>query len=359
MNGDDEVWRPIPGWERLYEVSSLGNVRAGKARGHGRTPGYPLRPVRGSVGLCRDGVKQSIAISRLVALAFPEAAQTRPARRVEDERPLTPGELWRDVPGYEGLYEVSSLGRFRRGPERRRGSTPWWPVPIVNGKVRLTRDGKQRGFSAKRLAAKAWDPLVGGAQVLQHDDAVLRQAVELVVGAQQQALRQAAGEGEFPPGGTPTALLYAGGLTFDADAVRQIAEGDGLEEVDVDVGAAPDRAAVHSGLAPAGSAAPPGDNAGFVSPAELERMRAEHDREPAAPAEAFEKSWTDDELAEMGGHMIATFGRGPFEDDHPRVRKAARLARDRGFPAAHPERFRHDRARAARILAEIGSEPAP
>ena len=74
-------------------------------------------------------------------------------------------EEWRDVPGYEGLYQVSSLGRVR-APEKRdlRGhirkekpisqSTNWQGRPRVS----LRRDGTKRVHFVHRLVALAFVP---------------------------------------------------------------------------------------------------------------------------------------------------------------------------------------------------------
>ncbi len=71
---DGEEWRPVVGYERLYEVSSLGRVRTlggGKARTHGRilkaavgTTGY-LR-----VALSANNIAKTCKVHQLVAKAF-------------------------------------------------------------------------------------------------------------------------------------------------------------------------------------------------------------------------------------------------------------------------------------------------
>lgn len=71
-----------------------------------------------------------------------------------------PNEVWKDVEGYEGLYQVSSLGRIRSLDR----------VIIVKGKImspvnrngysriRLKKDGKGQNFSIHRLVASAFLP---------------------------------------------------------------------------------------------------------------------------------------------------------------------------------------------------------
>lgn len=70
-------------------------------------------------------------------------------------------ESWRPVVGYEGLYEVSDLGRVRRV------NAPNWRtwagriikvMPHASGysRVTLTRDGKQEAAAIHRLVARAF-----------------------------------------------------------------------------------------------------------------------------------------------------------------------------------------------------------
>ncbi len=77
--------------------------------------------------------------------------------------PQADGEEWRDVPGYEGLYLVSSLGRFYRLP--RRNTRNFYKGRLVSQsynakgylKVDLSgRNGKVWTARAHRLVARAF-----------------------------------------------------------------------------------------------------------------------------------------------------------------------------------------------------------
>ena len=71
----------------------------------------------------------------------------------------TTPEEWRDVPGYEGVYSVSSLGRVRRerrGPHTRIG---YILTPRLNRgyyRLTLTRDGQELRHFVHRLVAAAF-----------------------------------------------------------------------------------------------------------------------------------------------------------------------------------------------------------
>ena len=80
-------------------------------------------------------------------------------------------EHWKDIPGYEGLYEASDMGRIR-SPEGKTTANARYPVrvwreriihPKVTGKagrkdarVELWKDGAHKTHLVARLVASAW-----------------------------------------------------------------------------------------------------------------------------------------------------------------------------------------------------------
>lgn len=68
-------WRPVPGYEGLYEVSDLGSIRNVRSS-QGRTAGYVLSPQSNprtgcaSVRLYGPDGGKTAAVARLVARAF-------------------------------------------------------------------------------------------------------------------------------------------------------------------------------------------------------------------------------------------------------------------------------------------------
>lgn len=84
-----EVWRPIPGYEGSYEVSSEGRIRTidrtfitvSGAKQRKRSRLMELMPARGGylrVCLYRDGVGQGAQVHRLVAAAFLSNPEGKP-----------------------------------------------------------------------------------------------------------------------------------------------------------------------------------------------------------------------------------------------------------------------------------------
>jgi hypothetical protein len=85
---EKEVWKDIEGYEGLYQVSSLGNVKSlGRRKSVAEKGGYynlgdinlRLGNRRGykSVTLCKDGIPKPFAVHRLVAFAFLENKENK------------------------------------------------------------------------------------------------------------------------------------------------------------------------------------------------------------------------------------------------------------------------------------------
>lgn len=74
-------------------------------------------------------------------------------------------EVWKDIKGYEGLYQVSNLGRVKRLPRLRKnrwGKSSFYPEELMalclDGKkyqfVKLQKNGKRKQFKVHRLVAE-------------------------------------------------------------------------------------------------------------------------------------------------------------------------------------------------------------
>lgn len=75
-------------------------------------------------------------------------------------------EEWRPIVGYEGLYEVSNLGRVRRASWKIVHGTDFKGYRRIN----LTKDGKQKTFLIHRLVAEAFIPNEHEYRVINHKD---------------------------------------------------------------------------------------------------------------------------------------------------------------------------------------------
>lgn len=89
-------------------------------------------------------------------------------------------EIWKDIPGYEGYYQVSSLGRVRSMDRVVKGR---WGHRLQRGammklgqdfdgylELGLTKDGKQRDYRVNRLVAITFIPNPRNLPVVHHKD---------------------------------------------------------------------------------------------------------------------------------------------------------------------------------------------
>lgn len=92
-----EIWKDIVGYEGLYQVSNLGNVK--RLKGYkGRGKGYiveehfiqPSINSRGyqNVVLCKNGKTKTFSMHRLVAIAFLDNSNNLPQVNHKDENKL-------------------------------------------------------------------------------------------------------------------------------------------------------------------------------------------------------------------------------------------------------------------------------
>lgn len=79
----DEIWKPIQGYEGIYDVSNYGRVRSHDYYKKGVTQILQTQATKGyyvKVGLRKDGQKRYYRVHRLVAIAFlppPQEGQTQ------------------------------------------------------------------------------------------------------------------------------------------------------------------------------------------------------------------------------------------------------------------------------------------
>lgn len=141
-----ETWRPVVGYEGLYEVSSYGRVRSldryetvrcTTCINHSRFRSGRLLKllINGNIPvcvLCKDSVPKPVSVCKLVAESFiPNPNQYdcvlhkdgNKSNNHLDNLTWAPteyicgnnitDEVWRPIPYYEDLYEVSNTGRVR------------------------------------------------------------------------------------------------------------------------------------------------------------------------------------------------------------------------------------------------------
>ena len=82
----NEIWKPILGYENLYNISNLGNVFSIQSKRNIKqtknSKGYLI------VGLCKNKKRKSCLIHRLVAEAYIDNPNKLPEINHKDENPL-------------------------------------------------------------------------------------------------------------------------------------------------------------------------------------------------------------------------------------------------------------------------------
>lgn len=82
-------------------------------------------------------------------------------------------EIWKDIDGYEGLYQVSNLGNVRSLNWRKRGIARNLYLKKQNRgylHVELAKDGKRKAFTVHRLVANAFLENPNGHPIINHKD---------------------------------------------------------------------------------------------------------------------------------------------------------------------------------------------
>lgn len=145
ISEENEVWKDIPNYEDLYMISTLGRILAKEKLVHN---GYDFVPKpcrllkvsesdnRKSIQLYRDGKSKKFSISKLLTKCFLPCPDKNYILKFKDKNPLNcvvdnliwcpkvdrhaqfitddlEGEVWKDIPGYEGYYAASNKGRIK------------------------------------------------------------------------------------------------------------------------------------------------------------------------------------------------------------------------------------------------------
>ena len=88
-------------------------------------------------------------------------------------------EIWKDIKGYEGLYQVSNLGRIKSLKRYRKNNKSGYVQEekiIKTNKtkkyeqVRLSKDGKAKTYTIHRIVAKAFLDKIAGKEYVNHKD---------------------------------------------------------------------------------------------------------------------------------------------------------------------------------------------
>lgn len=189
---EGEEWRDVGGYEGLYKVSSFGRVISLSKYVNNRFKDIYKAPKllsphnngasTQSVSLSKDGINRKYHIPMLVASTFiPNPNNSKVVRMKDDnnknyhasnlewvvvkdkrkkyDTSSLEGEIWKDIPQYEGLYKISSLGRVISSYSRKILS------PNITGQkgkgyyaITLVKGRSKKRFYIHKLVALAFIP---------------------------------------------------------------------------------------------------------------------------------------------------------------------------------------------------------
>lgn len=172
----EEQWIKLAQFDNNYEVSNLGRVRSLAKYQSGRILVCHDRSSRNSVNLTYNNHVTSHYVDELVASLhcssyFPFCKvihldgdtynDTATNLICVDSVPDLRGEEWKDIPGLEGLYQVSNIGRIKR-VDKFRGH-PDRIVPLYTdydgyNTITICHQNVSYGFRVHRLVATLWIP---------------------------------------------------------------------------------------------------------------------------------------------------------------------------------------------------------
>ena len=114
----EEIWKDIKGYEGLYQLSNMGNVRSLTRKATTKN-GY-VQHINGCavnvkkhrnlryVRLNKDGLRKQYTVEKLLKDLFPEyySQSQNGIKNIE-------GEIWKDIKGFNGVYQCSNKGRIK------------------------------------------------------------------------------------------------------------------------------------------------------------------------------------------------------------------------------------------------------
>ena len=168
---EGEFWVPIPEFEQLYKVSNYGRVKSLDRTKMQKHPNgkliehtYKGRLIKldfssnkfGSVNLYDRSRKVTYSIYHLVLDIFGQVHADSFFYGINYILSYS-GEIWKDVEGYESLYQISNFGRIRKFSKNRILILSVWDSDGYNS-ITLSKDNSPLSFLVHRLVAQAFIP---------------------------------------------------------------------------------------------------------------------------------------------------------------------------------------------------------
>lgn len=144
LENSDEIWRDIPTYEGLYQVSNFGRVKSLGRFGYNLFLGRYwrreriLRPHKHSNGyidveLCKDGIKTKFLVHRLVARAFIPNPENKPlVDHIDTDRTNNRAENLRWVDRFQILHKPLTMAKYRAAMALQRGGKNHKARSVIN-----------------------------------------------------------------------------------------------------------------------------------------------------------------------------------------------------------------------------------
>lgn len=175
-----EIWRNIPGYDGVYKISNLGNVRStdryvNSSRGKRLVKGSILRPTNNGhgyliIGLASQGHKKNHYIHRLVAQCFLENALNLPVVNHIDRN--TRNNAVDNLEWCTTKENINhSIINLRKPKSKAKTTTGHKYINLRNGRYRLNMKGvTDRSFLTLAEALSAREVLLDGKKYIAYPE---------------------------------------------------------------------------------------------------------------------------------------------------------------------------------------------
>lgn len=175
---ENEIWKDVVGYEGLYQVSNLGNVKSlDRKRFNGRVMAnkkgqimkqYVLKDGYCSTRLCKDGEVKNHLIHRLVAIAFLPNPQNLPQVNHKDENKQN--NKLNNLEWCDRLYNNNYGTTKERNSKSKKENPPKAIMYEYNGETHCLKKWAEIKNVGYDKVKKRWNKGIRGEELFKKDD---------------------------------------------------------------------------------------------------------------------------------------------------------------------------------------------